>query len=283
MANTSIPNVSLNLEGALSSIPPEFRTRLTEAYRSLKGAYINSNHDACGLRVGRFCEVLLRFLQDQLTGTSIPFGTKISNFDNECAKLEQVPQTVGPESLRIIMPRALAYLYTLRNKRGIGHVGGDVDANGIDAATMVRVADWCLCELVRVFHNLSLEDAQAVLDAITERQLPDVWSVVGKKRVLDHSLDFRSQTLLLLYSDIDVAVPAEDLFLWSEYSTLSNYRRDILRKLHSQRFVEYDEETDTVIISPTGAALVEKRILTNQPQLARTSGAAGTKTGGRRK
>ncbi len=204
---------------------------------------------------------MLRLLQDRLAGSYIPFGTKIGNFEDECRKLGQTQTTVAPESLRIIMPRGLAFLYTLRNKRGIGHVGGDVDANAIDAATMVRLADWCLCELIRVVHALSLEEAQALLDAVTERQLPEVWSVAGKKRVLNPSLDYKSQTLLLLYGDPDIAVPAEDLFVWTEYSNMSVYRRDVLGMLHSQRLIEYDRETETVTISPTGIAKVEQGIL----------------------
>lgn len=261
MDNSSTSQSDLTLDAALAAVPTQFRNKLTESYRQLKSAYSNGQHDTCGLRVGRFCETMLRLLQERLTGTHITFGTKIVNFDDECQRLEQTPKTAGPESLRIIMPRGLAFLYTLRNKRGIGHVGGDVDANAIDAATMVRLADWCLCELIRVVHTLSLEEAQAILDAIAERELPEVWSVLGKKRVLDPTLDFRSQTLLLLYSEVDTAVPAEDLFAWTEYSNTSVYRRDVLKKLHSQRLVEYDRETETVKISPTGIAKVEQEIL----------------------
>lgn len=172
-----------------------------------------------------------------------------------------MPKSVAPESLRVIIPRGLNYLYTLRNKRGIGHVGGDIDANGIDAATMVRVADWCLCELIRVVHNLSLEEALALLDAITERQVPEVWSVVGKKRVLVPDLDARSQTLVLLYSDVEAAVPAEELCNWVEYSTLSNFRRVVLTPLHAARLIEHDRETDMAIISPMGIDKVEKELL----------------------
>src|SRR5207248_67153 len=149
---------------------------------------------------------------------------KIPNFDQECERLEQVPQSAGNDSYRVIIPRAIAFLYTLRNKRGIGHVGGDIDANEIDASTMVRLADWCLCEVIRVVHKMPLEQAQALLDAIAERQIPDVWQVIDKKRVMISGLDFRSQTLLLLYSDVDSAVLVEDLFNWVEYSSLSNYK-----------------------------------------------------------
>lgn len=249
------------LEAALVNVPSRLRTSLIKSYRDLKAAYSAGQHDACGLRVGRFCEVMLRILQDMLTGQHVALGTRIRNLEDECRKLEQTPQTAGPEGLRVIAPRALAFLYTLRNKRGIGHVGGDVDANQIDAATMVRATDWCLCELIRVVHNLPLEEAQAILDAITERQLPDVWSVVGKRRVLRPGLDFKSQTLLLLYSDPEPSVPAEDLFEWTEHSSLSNYRRDVLRPLHAQRLIEYDKDSEMVVLSPTGIAKVEDSIL----------------------
>lgn len=275
----------LTIDSALSGVPQSFRGKLVDRYRALKAAYSNGQPDACGLRVGQFCEVMLRLLQDRLTSNHVPFGTKIQNFDRECQKLEQTSQDAGPESMCVIMPRAIAFLYTLRNKRGIGHIGGDVDANAIDAATMVRLADWCLCELIRIVHNLALEDAQVLLDAITERQLPAVWSVVGKKRVLDPSLDRRSQTLLLLYNDVETAVPAEDLCDWIECSTLANYRRDVLRPLHTQRLIEFDAGTDMVLISPTGIVRVEMEVLQKTEPSARTPvravGASSTPRGAR--
>jgi hypothetical protein len=163
-----------SLETALSSVPGALRSRLLARYRELKAAFVNGQYDACGLRAGRLAEVLLRVLQDELTGGYTPLGSRLGQFDQECLKLERLPQTAGVESLRVIMPRALNFLYTLRNKRGIGHEGGDVDANEIDAATAVRLADWCISELIRVVHAISLEEAQALLDTIAEREVPQV-------------------------------------------------------------------------------------------------------------
>ena len=215
MVNMSTRANELALETALSSIPKRFRSRIIETYVGLKSAFAEGQYDACGVRAGKFCETMLRLLQDRLTAASIPFGQKIPNLEKECAKLEQLPVASAPESLRVMIPRAISFLYTLRNKRGIAHVGGDVDANEIDAAACIRIADWCLCELIRVVHTLSLEEAQALLDAIAVRQLPQVWTVVGKKRILDSSLDYKSQTLLLLYSEKEAGIPAEDLFQWT--------------------------------------------------------------------
>lgn len=77
----------------------------------------------------------------------------------------------------------------MRGKRGIGHVGGDVEANEIDATTVVRLCDWIICELIRIYHQMSLEEAQALVYTISERNIPDIWEVAGKKRVLRTGLN----------------------------------------------------------------------------------------------
>src|SRR6266568_3137053 len=183
--NMSTSKREVSIGEALGGVSTTFRGRLLQAYNGLKSAFAKRDFDACGLRAGRFGEVLIRWAQDTLTGTHIPFGTKIPNFADEAAKLEQTPKTAGAESIRILIPRALNFLYTLRNKRGIGHEGGDVDANQIDAATAVRIADWCVAELIRLTYNISLDEAQEICDAVVDRQLPLVWDVFGKKRVMN--------------------------------------------------------------------------------------------------
>jgi hypothetical protein len=246
---------------ALSALPTDFRLRLAKTYSELKARHREGKHEAAGLSAGKLCETALRLLQNHLTGTHTPFGQPIPNFISECEKLSQLPKTAGVESLRVVIPRALAFLYTLRSKRGIGHVGGDVDANAIDGATIARIADWVVCELIRVFHKLSLEEADALVASISSRDLPDIWEVAGKKRVLRSDLDFKQKTLLLLYSSVDVAVLAEDLFSWTKYSDQSMYKRSVLRPLDRASLVEYDADTQSVIISPLGIKLVEEQIL----------------------
>lgn len=249
------------LESALASLPQPFRERIISTYLSIKVAFIDGYLDAAGLRAAKFCEAVLRFLQHYLTGTHIPFNQKIPNLYDACLALERLAASAGHESLRLIIPRALTFLYTLRSKRGIGHLAGDVDANQIDAATAVRLADWVLCELIRFFHNMSLEEAQAVLDALVVRQQPVVWSVGTKRRVLDPSLSYGSQVLLILYPVPEGPVPVEDLCDWVEHPRLGEFRTRVLAQLHRQRLVEFDKENETVAISPTGIRKVEEELL----------------------
>jgi hypothetical protein len=255
------PSKQSPLDVALGALPATFRKRIIKTYLDVKRRHAEAEFDASGLSVGKFCETVLRFLQQELTGTYTPFGQQLPNFANECAKLAQTPKTAGSESLRIVIPRAIDFLYTLRNKRGIGHAGGDVDANEIDSATMARGADWVVCELIRTYHNLSLEDAQALVDSLATRNLPSVWEVAGRKRVLRQGLRYPDQVLLLLYGSPSTGVLTEDLYEWCEYSDFAMFKKSVLGGLHKKRLVEYDRDSDVVYISPLGGRHVEENIL----------------------
>ena len=250
-----------NLELALSNIPITLRKRLIKNYSTIKNQGLEGQHDSIGHQAGKLAEVLIRIVRYILTGTNTPLSRRLGNFKNECEQLEQTPRTAGPEGIRLIMPRALLLLYTMRNKRDFGHAGGEVDANEIDALTAMQVADWCMCELIRVCHNLPLEDAQLLCNSIAERKLPILWNILGRKRILDTSLSYRDQTLLLLYSEIEMGIPTEDLYDWTEHSHRGNYRNNILARLHKSRLIEWDKDSEMAIISPTGIDEVEQSIL----------------------
>lgn len=250
-----------DLRAALVHLREPFLSRIVDGYVSLRSALADSAWDAAGLRAGLLCEAILRYLQQELTGTHTPFGSKLPAFADECLRLGNLPATTGPESLRQIMPKALVFVYTLRNKRGIGHAGGDVEANQIDAVTAGRIADWCICELLRIKHSVSLEEAQAIVDSLAVRQVPEVWAVLGKKRVLRSSLDYQSQVLLLLHGSEPSGVLVEDLRDWVEHDRLARFVERVIGPLHNARYVEYDRESGVVVLSPTGAERVEGVIL----------------------
>lgn len=262
MANTSTSPHSALLESALAGIADaKLRSKLIESYLGLKRAHAEARYDLAGLNAGKFCEVALRIAQHRVLGASTPLGKRIVNFADDCRTLVTSPTGSAPESIREIIPRALVFLYTVRNKRGIGHVGGDVDANRIDAMTMAQTADWIVCEFIRLFHGLSLEEAQDIVDTLSTRRLPVIWEVGGKKRVLRTGLSAADEVLLLLYADNQTAILTEDLCAWVEYSNPSVFRRKVLQKLHADRLVEYDTESELVHLSPKGVAKIEAELL----------------------
>jgi hypothetical protein len=263
MADMSISH-NPELEAALGAVDQHFRQRIIKAYLHLRAAYASGEYDAAGLRAGVFSEAVVRLLQQELTGMHTPFGNNLHNFADICRDFEKADKTKGHESIRIIIPRCLLFIYTLRNKRGIGHIGGEIEANEIDAATMLRAADWCISEMIRIYHKLSIEEAQCILDAIALRQTSQIWSVGGKHRVLNPTLSYSDQTLLLLHSTNEYAVPIEELADWVEHPRLREYKANVVNQLHKKRVVEWDRGSDTVILSPTGIKYVEEHLLTSE-------------------
>ena len=82
--------------------------------------------------------------------------------------------------------------------------------------------------------------------------------------LLIKGLNYPDQTLLLLYSSHDSAVPSEDLFEWTEHSNQASYRKDVLKRMHKNRMIEYDQESQMVAISPLGIERVESELLVLQ-------------------
>src|ERR1035441_9718954 len=116
--SSSTSKSKLPLELALANVPAHFRMKFVKSFLDVKRRLAEGNDESLGLAAGKFCESVLRLLQQEILKAFTPFGQKIPDFTVECRKLVQSPKTAGPESLRTVMPRALVFVYTLRNKRG---------------------------------------------------------------------------------------------------------------------------------------------------------------------
>ena len=258
--NMSTKTNNLLLEQSLARVNNKFRSKLIHAYLEIKRDYAEARYESAGIKCGKFCEILVRLLQHEVTGTFIAFNKSIPNMADACRELITAQNTNVPGSIKNLIPRALIFLYTMRNKRGIGHIGGDIDANSIDMETITRVTDWVVCELIRTYHNLPIEEAQDLIDSISVKTLPIIWEIAGKRRVLSDGLTSKQKVLLLLYSQPDIAVPREDLCSWVEYSP-SMFATRVLNDLHQKKLIEYDRESELVYLSPKGAKMVEEELL----------------------
>jgi hypothetical protein len=207
--------------------------------------------------------VVFTIVDGAISGSFAATPSKPANMVEACRLLERVPRDpsrVGDQSLRILIPRVLPVLYEIRNNRGVGHIGGDVDPNFLDATAVYGMASWVLSELVRIFHGVSTEQAQAAVDALIERKHPLIWEVGDVRRVLDVKMEKKDQALVLLHQRPGWVLDSE-LFNWVEYSTLTNFRKNVLQPFHSKRLLEYDKNSHQVRISPLGIQTVERGIL----------------------
>jgi hypothetical protein len=243
---------------AFSGVHDGLRKPLLDAFNEIMRNFRERRWEPSELNGGKLCEVVYTIIRGHIDGKMPAKPSKPRNMYDACLAIER-DGTAFPRAIRIQIPRMLVALYEIRNNRGVGHVGGDVDPNAMDARVVVEMAKWIIAELVRVFHGLDTATATQVVEGLIERTIPTVWEVGDVRRVLRPSMKMKEQTLLLLYS---AGRPVSDkhLIAWVEHSNPSVYRRDVLRVAHRERLIEYNESAGDVRLSPRGTAYVEEKI-----------------------
>lgn len=251
MAAPIVSQLQANLAGF---IPKELVDRLLEKYSEIKQNYYIGKHEQLELNAGKMCEVVYRVLEFEVKGKYTPLGKHISDLVQSFRNLEN--EIGASESVRFHIPRIVIAVWNIRNKRGVGHVGGDVNPNLMDATYVVAAADWIMAELIRIHYRCGFDDAQRLVDSLVQRKMLAVIDVGNIKRVLNPNLSYTKRTLLILASVYPEKVPARTLFEWTEHSNEAVFKRDVLRQLHKKKLIEYDGAACQAL--PPGLVVVEE-------------------------
>lgn len=244
------------LADALKTIPAGLRDPLIEEFGQALDEYRASDWEKVGLKAGKFCEVAYCVCAGHATGAYAASPSKPKNFPQACRDLEQYNGTKG-KSLCIQVPKVLAALYELRNNRSIGHVSAEISPNHMDAELFLRGMKWVMGEFVRNYSQLPLNDSYAVVEAITARTFRMVWSSGDVRRVLEPAKTAGQKVLILLYAE-GKPVTVAQLQAWVEYKNGTDFKRKVLRALHKDALIHFDENAGIVQILPTGQAYVER-------------------------
>lgn len=247
--------MALDPKNAFTALPAPLVADLLDAFQQVLKNYAEHRWEPAELNGGKLCEAAYTIVKGYLSGSYDARSSKPSNMVDACKKLESEQ---GSRAARIQIPRMMVALYEIRNNRGVGHSGGDVDPNHMDATAVVYMSKWIVAELVRLLHGLSTEEASELVDALVEREVALVWKSGDKRRVLATGLTLRKGTLLLLAG---VAEAAEtDLVSWLEQKRPADYRKNVLRPMHKDRLIEFDEQLGTVALLPPGIDAAEALI-----------------------
>lgn len=250
---------------AFAQLPPQLRDDLLGSFEEMIRNYSERRWGPAELDGAKLCEAAFSICEGLCTGKMPPRTQKPKNVVAASLALEQY--TSAPRSVRIQIPRIIVGLYEVRNNRNVGHLGGDVDPSHMDATYVVEASKWIVAELVRVLHQLPVEEAGALVEALVERQVPLVWIINGQRRVLDPQMKTTDKSLLLLHGHAG-AVDEARLAEWVEHPTLSHFRRDVLKPLHKKKLIDYSASERTAVISPLGVARVESHLLQQRPLVA---------------
>lgn len=235
-----------------SPLPQSLREELVDEFNNIVRSFNERKWGPSELSGGKFCEIVYSILAGFASGRYPPKAAKPPNFVSSCRALETYKNS--PRSFQILIPRILPALYEIRNNRGVGHTGGDVNPNYMDATAVLSITAWIMAELVRVFHNISTHEAQRVVDGLVERRTPLVWQSGSMKRVLNPRLPLRNQVLLLL-SSAPGEVKVEELIKWTGYENPGYFNR-LLRQMHKARLIELSREETSAQILPPGERLL---------------------------
>jgi hypothetical protein len=247
----------LNLEQALQKLPKYLCDSVIIQYEEIAHNFIARKWSSSELSGGHFCETVYSILDGYAKCSYPEVVRKPRNFAEACKTLEQNSHV--PRSFQILIPRILPAIYEIRNNRGVGHIGGDVDPNYMDCSFVLSATSWVMAELVRVLHNVSLEDAQRVISNLSERKNPAVWIEGSKRRLLIKNLSLSEQILMLLGSSNE-KVTLDELSNWLEYKNKA-YLIRTLNNLHKNRFVEFDSKSGKIDLLPPGTREVDKLII----------------------
>jgi len=238
----------VSIDVALSKIPKSHRLPLIKEHNFIVKSYIEGKWLPSELSGGRFCEIVYCILDCIGKGNFNSKLTKPRDMVTACKALEN--NTNLCRSYRILIPRILPILYEIRNNRNVGHIDGDIDSNEMDSFAVLTLSNWIIAEMIRVFNGVSTDEAKKLVNSITERKIPIIWSDDTVKRVLSNKLKIQEQILILLASN-NSEVIFNELVLWCEIKNLT-YFKSILKKLHSSRYIEYKEKEGVIILLPPG-------------------------------
>ena len=159
------------LTGAFGALPTQLRDELLAAFNQILRNYRERRWEPAELNGGKLCEVVYSILKGHAAGTYPSRAKKPRNMVLACQNLEN--ELAGaPRSIRIQIPRMLIALYEIRNNRNVGHVGGDVEPNHMDAVCVLQIGKWIMAELVRVLHAVDVGEATALVEGLVERDTP---------------------------------------------------------------------------------------------------------------
>lgn len=241
-----------------SGVPLVLVEELMEGFAEAKRRFHLGDYRPNAVEGARFAEAAFRILQWATNphGEFTAIGKSLPRVDK---MLESFIASTAHDSVRKHIPRALQMIYTIRNERDVAHLGDGIQPNFQDASLVVNLMGWTLAELVRLYHSLSAEDAQRVVDELVTREVPIIQIVRGFPRVL-RDLRAGEHCLVLLYSVGTMGASFEDLRSWVRPAMRGHLRRT-LDALVADDLVHRDVD-EYFVLKPGEKYVEEKKLVT---------------------
>jgi hypothetical protein len=251
-------NTRATIESSLSSsLDPKVVQELLDGHAEVKRNYYLGGLRLSEVEGGRFCEAAFRLLEES-AGFPVTLLGKHLNTEKLIERLEKLP-TTHKDSIRLHIPRALRLVYDIRNKRNAAHLADGIDPNFQDATLVVGVVDWILAEFLRVYHNVSADEARKIVDTTVARLAPIFQDFDGFLKVLNPNLKAGDWCLVLLYQCGAGGASLDQLSAWARPDMRANLKRTLEHLVHGKAFAHVSG--DRYFVTIPGQKEVEVRKL----------------------
>jgi len=248
-----------NIEAQLAAVvDPTIVTELLDAHAEVKRNFYLGGLRLSAVEGGRFCEAAFRILEQVTTGSFTPLGQQIDT-ERVIIRLANLSSGAHTDAIRLHIPRALRLVYDIRNKRDAAHLGDGIDPNLQDATLVVSAVDWVLAELIRLYHNVTPDEAHGIVENIVSQHAPIVQDFDGALKVLSPELGASDHCLVLLYHRGKAGATFAELQGWVRPRMRANLRRTLTRLEDVKDFVH--SNGNSYRITRLGETDVESRRL----------------------
>lgn len=155
-----------NIFGVLSNnLPKTYIDLIEHEYNELKNSYYLEDKMKVGIHSGRFCELISSLLCHQEFNQKDDLN-KIK-FDPNITKLENSPKNNAKEEIsRLMIPRVLRSIYTIRSKKKIAHIK-TFDPVKIDLKFINIAVDWVISQLLIIYCNVNSDEVPKYFERIS--------------------------------------------------------------------------------------------------------------------
>jgi len=241
----------------IKTYPQELIDSILDSYKELAESFIRGKIRPSEVEGGRFCEVTIRMLQYKTTGTYTPIGTPL-NLDTEINVLRNLPATSFDDSIRLHIPRTIRVIYDIRSKRDSAHLG-NIDPNLMDGTLVLNCCKWILAELFRMESQISIEEAQRIINSLVEKEVPIIQDFGGFKVILNPQLSAKDRILVLLCDRGEEGITRAELSLQLPPKMRNQLGTQLSRLQHDKSFIHRDK--NKIYITRSGEKFVEDNIL----------------------
>ncbi len=240
-----------------SNLPNPLVDKLLDCYVKTKEDFYLSNYRSASIEAGRFSEVGLRIIQNEIDGTYTRLGRRLPTFHDEVFRFGN---TGGhSDTLRFHIPRTLEVIHDIRNKRDVSHPIAELDANYSDATLALYASSWVLVELIRLYYTGDIDRAQQIVNEVVRFQIPIIQDFVGFLKVLDPKLALWKKILLWALHRRNEGITIEQIQEWTKGRSPRYYINRILDELEHEKAFLHAQGERYYITNP-GILIVSREV-----------------------